>query len=151
MKRPSLNNSINNQKGAALLFALIFLVILTMLALSSMNTNILDERMASNSQEKNRAFQAAETTLAVARNNPGDFFIPNFSSSIDDIGTYGADTQYSIEFEGTKSATSQFLSGSQASGGSQNIYYYKVSVTATTESGAQSSIDAGAWLLAGGG
>lgn len=51
----------SNQSGAALITALVFLVVMTMLALSAMNTNTLEEKMAANSQEFNRVFQAADT------------------------------------------------------------------------------------------
>jgi len=52
--------TIPRQRGAALITALMFLIIMTMLALTSMGTNTLEERMASNSQQINRSFQAAE-------------------------------------------------------------------------------------------
>ncbi|MBL1143145.1 MAG: hypothetical protein HND53_14075 [Proteobacteria bacterium] len=149
MNQPILKQSINNQRGAALLFALIFLVILTMLALSSMNTNILDEKMASNSQEKNRAFQAAETALTVALLNNDAYKVPNFSGNVDDIGDYDADTTYTLQFIESKDAGSVFQTGSLITGSSsgQKYNFYNLSITATTETGASSSINAGAWHL----
>lgn len=49
-----------HQKGAALLVSLVLLLILTVLALASANRSTLQERMAANSQDSNRAFQSAE-------------------------------------------------------------------------------------------
>jgi Tfp pilus assembly protein PilV len=149
MNKLTLDQSINNQRGAALITALVFLVILTMLALSSMNTNIMDERMAGNSQEKNRAFQAAETALVVALENNDAFKITNYSGTVDDIGTYQADTTYALEFLEEKSAASVFQSGSLITGSSSGQMYnfYNLTVTASTPSGASASIDAGAWHL----
>lgn len=57
------------ERGAVLVVSLILLVILTLLGLSAMNTTQLGERMAANSQEATRAFQAAETGLTEAFND----------------------------------------------------------------------------------
>ncbi|MGY6587094.1 MAG: pilus assembly PilX family protein [Wenzhouxiangella sp.] len=51
------------QRGSALLVALIFLLILTLLGLAAANTSIMQERMASNVSEYNIAFQNAEAVL----------------------------------------------------------------------------------------
>ena len=52
------------ETGAVLIVAMIFLIILTMLGVSGMGTTQLEERMASNTQEVFRAFEAAESALA---------------------------------------------------------------------------------------
>ncbi len=57
------------QSGAVLLVSLIILVVLTMLGVSTMNSTQLEEKMAANSQEANRAFQAAESGLSSALND----------------------------------------------------------------------------------
>ena len=86
------------QQGAVLITSLIFLVILTMLAVSSMSTNTLEERMAANAVENNIVFQAAASMAPVAwrkfweETNPEKFqpselqnkapdTIPNFDSN----------------------------------------------------------------------
>lgn len=51
------------QSGSALLVALIFLLILTLLGLAASNTSIMQERMSSNVSEYNIAFQNAEAVL----------------------------------------------------------------------------------------
>ena len=50
-------------RGFVLVTSLIFLVIITMLTLSAMNSSTLQERMASNQREKSRARQAADAAL----------------------------------------------------------------------------------------
>lgn len=50
-------------RGSALLVALVFLLILTLLGLAAANTSIMQERMASNVSEYNIAFQNAEAVL----------------------------------------------------------------------------------------
>ncbi len=51
------------QRGAALFIALIFLLILTLLGLTSSNVGMMQERMAANVAEYNIAFQRAEAVL----------------------------------------------------------------------------------------
>jgi type IV pilus assembly protein PilX len=51
------------QKGAVLVFCLVFLAILTVMGVSGMETTILEERMSGNMRDYNLAFQAAESAL----------------------------------------------------------------------------------------
>lgn len=54
------------EHGAALIVALIFLVVLTILGTSASINNTLQERMASNARNQDLAFQAAELALKAA-------------------------------------------------------------------------------------
>ncbi len=54
----------NKQQGAALVVGLILLVVITVLAISGMNTATTELAMARNDQNYENAFQAAETGLA---------------------------------------------------------------------------------------
>lgn len=53
----------HNQHGAVLITGLIFMVVLTLLAVASMRNTGLEEKMAANAQNQNMAFQAAEAAL----------------------------------------------------------------------------------------
>lgn len=57
-----------SEKGAVLIFCLVFLLVLTLMAVTGMESAILDEKMAGNMRDFNRAFEAAEATLKVAEN-----------------------------------------------------------------------------------
>ncbi len=57
IRRPS------QQTGSALIISLVFLLLLTVLGLSAMQSSTLQEKMAGNAAEKNRAFQLAEAAL----------------------------------------------------------------------------------------
>ena len=57
---------LKKQDGAALVVSLILLVVITVLAISGMNTATTELAMARNDQNYENAFQAAETGLAVA-------------------------------------------------------------------------------------
>ena len=48
------------QQGIALIIALTFLLIMTLLGISGMKSSIMEERMAGNADDHNMAFQAAE-------------------------------------------------------------------------------------------
>jgi type IV pilus assembly protein PilX len=56
----------NRQSGAALIVALIFLLLMTLLSTSSMRTSTMQERMAGNMRDWNLGFQSAEATLRQA-------------------------------------------------------------------------------------
>ena len=58
--------NLKKQNGAALVVGLILLVVITVLAISGMNTATTELAMARNDQNYENAFQAAETGLAVA-------------------------------------------------------------------------------------
>ncbi len=51
------------QQGVVLVISLIMLLIMTLLAIGSMNTTVLEEKMAGNYKDRNMAFQAAEAGL----------------------------------------------------------------------------------------
>lgn len=56
----------SSDRGAILIFCLVFLLILTMMGVSSMESTVLEERMAGNMQDYNAAFEAAESSLSTA-------------------------------------------------------------------------------------
>jgi hypothetical protein len=81
----------HRQEGAVLVTALMFLVILTMLGISAIDSTKLETRMAKNAQAYNEAFQMAEVGLAQA----GDQLIATVLAQAAAGGTTGA-TEESI-------------------------------------------------------
>ena len=51
------------ERGVVLVMAMVFLLILTLIGVTTMSTTVLQEKMAGNMQDKNAAFQAAESAL----------------------------------------------------------------------------------------
>jgi len=145
--------SVNHQDGAVLITALIFLVILTLLALTSMNTNTLEEKMAANSQEINRAFQTAETGLDLAINDDDAFTTANkeeldgtagdlYDKSLTNIGTYGAEVDYNAVYrQKTRPPRGSQWDQSFA------LYHFDMSATGSTQSGAMTKIHGGAYQV----
>jgi len=68
------------QKGAVLILALVMLTVLTIIGASSMSRSSLELKVASNAQQHNVAFQAAQSRLAFASSNdpsnPINFLAP---------------------------------------------------------------------------
>jgi Tfp pilus assembly protein PilV len=147
MSKYDYQNKSMNQDGAALITALIFLVIMTMLALGSMGTNTLEEKMAANSQEVNRAFQTAESGLELAFDDANSFSINNtednpYTGSNTDFGDYSADTDFEVAFR-------QATSPKRGSGWDSNyaLYHFDVASKGETDSGAKTTIHAGAYQV----
>ncbi len=72
------------QQGAALVVSMLFLLIMTILGISAMNTNILEEKMVSNTRFQNIAFQAADSCLSQIADDPDNF---TFSTVSEDAGS----------------------------------------------------------------
>lgn len=80
-----MKNAINlhlpaQQQGAALVISLIMLLLMTILAISSMTNTATQERMAGNNIDKQKAFQAAEAAL-----RDGERFVRDTSIKIDEV------------------------------------------------------------------
>ena len=56
------------QRGAALIVGLLMLVVMTLIGVSAMQTDLLEEKMAGNQRDLDLAFQAAESTLRDGEN-----------------------------------------------------------------------------------
>jgi len=144
-------SSPGSQQGIVLITALVFLVILTLLGITSLSTNTLEERMAANFQDINRAFQAAESGISVAFNSGNAFTgtTEGYTSSAagDALGNYGADMSFTSEYR-----TSMDISGYQdivlaSDEGLFKWYYYDLRSTGSTQSGASSVVGTGAKVL----
>ncbi len=84
------------QRGAVLVVGLIMLVMITLITISGMQATTLEERMAGNLADRNRAFQSAEIALRTGEElvEPGKPFVPG-------VGMY--------EFEGTQAPIDIYL------------------------------------------
>ena len=131
----------NRERGAALITALVLLVILTMLGLSSMTTNTMEERMSSNAQEKNRAFQAAEAGIEIAMNNADSFNINNTTAN----PVTGTDSNFGSYAAGFRQQTPPRRGSGWDS--SYALYHFDVSSTAITAGGSTKTIHAGSYQV----
>lgn len=61
-------NSLKHESGAVLIIALIFILIMSVIGLTAIQSTTVQERMALNNHDRNLAFQAAEAALRNAEN-----------------------------------------------------------------------------------
>jgi type IV pilus assembly protein PilX len=90
-----LTNSLHrrNQQGAVLIIALIMLLLLTIIGLSSMRGTSLQESMAGNMRDSNLALQAGEAALREGEKVVNDKFLNNTLSTLEAAplsGAYGS-------------------------------------------------------------
>jgi type IV pilus assembly protein PilX len=65
---PATSGPPDTQRGSVLIISLIMLLLISLVGIGSMQGTVLQERMASNLQDRNIAFQAAERALRVGEN-----------------------------------------------------------------------------------
>lgn len=131
------------QRGAALVVGLILMVVVTVLAISGMNTATTELAMARNDQNYENAFQAAETGLeeALARGNFDTLNVVTFTTTLnDDHETVEAE----IEFEDSTMVPDKAFSLGVGSGIA--AYHFNATAEATSQRvvGADTDRDASA-------
>jgi len=120
------------QSGAALVIALILLVALSLMAISSMNTASLDLIMAGNEQYRGRAFAAAEAGIASAFKS--GTFDSGADSSQSSTATGSGNDTYSYTITRPNSGALE----PPPSGNSEGTFgtvYFRITSTGTSERG----------------
>ena len=90
-------NSFGRQRGAALVVGLLLLVVVTVLAISGMNTATTELALARNDMAYENAVQAAETGLATALSQGA--FATSASQVLEQTPTSNENISTTIEFE----------------------------------------------------
>jgi uncharacterized membrane protein len=123
--------SLKRQHGAALVVGLILLVVVTVLAISGMNTATTELAIARNDQNYENAFQAAETGIEIALAQ-GNFntLAPTNLTNINVPARENDRVDVVLAFEGTTVVPDQAFSLGVGSG----IAAYHFTATATAES-----------------
>jgi len=71
----SIQRGQRRQRGATLIIALVMLVLVTIVGIAMIRSSTMDEKMAGNARDRDKAFQAAEAAvqkcLAMIQANPG--------------------------------------------------------------------------------
>ena len=147
-----------SQSGAVLFTALVLMVLMTLLAVTMMGNTAIDERMAQNSQEQNRAFQAAETGIELALANSATLSTSNGFNSAGENTFSGKDNSESGDNQVFKTEnagygvsieyTSVFLQKTPVTRGSGfdssfANYWFEIQSKARTETGAASTVALG--------
>ena len=142
---------LSSQTGAVLFTALVMMVLMTLLAVTMMGNTAMDEKMAQNSQDKNRAFQGAETGIELAIADPSTINTSCTTNAggnnctttnVADLGAavtgYGVSVTYQSKFlQKTPVARGSGFDTSFAN------YWFEIQSKARTETGAASTVALG--------
>jgi len=116
-------NSQKRQRGVVLVVSLIMLLVVTVIAVSSMQGTIMEEKMAGNTRDRNLAFQVAESSLREA-----EMFIDGIVSLGGFNGSAGlfsrTDSEPYYDVTGTWSTTSQHVVADDTYGAYQAPQYF---------------------------
>ena len=111
------------QRGGALIISLVFLLVITLMAVTSMRSTTLQERMAGNTRDRNLAFQAAESGLREA-----EMYIEGIASlgGFDGVGgLYGrTDTEPDYQDYSMWSDGSSYVTADETYGAFQEPRYF---------------------------
>jgi len=132
----------NRQSGVALVTALMFLVILTMLALSSMTNTTLEEKMAANSVGMNRVFQAAESGITSASRDDRTY---NASGHTDTLDINDIEVTYEAVPLGGRAHNPPRGSGYAVN--TFQAYFFNIRSTAQSPSRASVTLNAGVYQI----
>jgi len=75
--------TVNKQNGAALLVALSFLVVITLISLTAMRSTTTELRLASNNEERVAAEQLAQSAVDSVMSNPDNFVVTGVEGTED--------------------------------------------------------------------
>lgn len=132
------------QRGTALIMSLVILMILTILGVTAMSTASLEEKMSGNTQETNKAFEAAESGLNDAMNASGGLDLNTSSLSPKTLSPFS--------YDGGKSGSAtvstwfvQFTAPKRGSGYGSNFEAanFEQASTGTTTVGAKAVVHQG--------
>ncbi len=132
------------QRGTVLVMAMVILLVLTIIGVTAMNTSSLEAKMATNIQETNRAFEAAESGLNKALNTSGSFDL-HATDGVDNTFSFG-----SLGYQSEAAVNTSFKSFSTPKRGSgySAVNYdsanFDQKATGSTATGARSVIHQGA-------
>ena len=132
-----INKTYKHQQGAALVVGLILLVVITVLAISGMNTATTELAMARNDQNYENAFQAAETGLEQSLGQ-GNFNTGGSVLMVTPINANDTVTS-SIQFENATIVPDKAFS--LGAGGGVSAYHFIATATAESKRAPGSTTD----------
>jgi len=112
----------HSQHGAVLIISLLILLILTIMGVSSMRSSALEEKMASNSRDRNVGFQSAETAMRAA-----EVYIESLATTgnfNDTNGLYSSIGNEPDPYDPNTWSTAGAFRSATAPGGSNAAKYY---------------------------
>jgi len=150
MNKFSMNiDSIQQQRGAVLVMALVMLTVLTLIGVSSMSSSTIELKVASNTQQHDIAFQAAQSIIDIAASPDSPLNTNNYQVFETDSAAIGY--EQNLYYTGTsgKSAAQAItvwvgcksqIGSSLEQGKAPVINFFNVTATGSTVTGSASSV-----------
>lgn len=86
-----------NQNGAVLVISLIILLVITLIGVAGMSGSVMQERMAANAQNSNRAFQAAESSVGALLNQLYGNDLSTLRDSMKDANSLSGEQNFVVD------------------------------------------------------
>lgn len=141
----------NHQRGAVLVTALMLLIILTLLGLTTMTTTTQEERMASNLQDMNRAFLAADAGISIMMNDTDTLNTAARHTGSKTISDYDAAISYTADYRQQVPMGRSRIAGQIWEVGKYSKYYFDLrsqgKTFASTDAGTVTTVTGGAFQI----
>lgn len=140
----------SRQRGVVLAVGLIFLLVLTIIGVTSLRTTTLEQRMAGNMQQRTVAFQDAETRIAMMINqlNSGQAALsPNDNCAdvqpVDNPGSINETIKAHESCREFMGSTDQSRRTDTAFGGQTTLFHFRIRSESVTSGNAKVNIQQG--------
>lgn len=141
--------SIDKQRGAVLVMALVMMTVLTLIGVSSMNSSTIELKVSSNTQQHDIAFQAAQSIIDIAASpdtplNTNDYQVfetddtqPGYEQNLAYTGSSGKSSASAITtWVGCKTQ----IGSSLEQGKAPVVNFFNVNATGSTVTGSATSV-----------
>ena len=136
-----------SQRGMVLIVVLIMLTVLTILGITTMSTTTMEERMAANVQEYNRAFQVAESGIS-AHLKEADATLSTATEATPVTHNYSfRSANETVVTESWYQAKGREAPPGYSMGGPFRAHYFSLRSTGTTTGGANSQHRQGYYVI----
>jgi type IV pilus assembly protein PilX len=144
---------VNRQRGAALVVGLMLLLVLTLLAISGMNTATLELQMAGNNQFTQSAFQAAESGVEATMQSGNFNTNVAFDSNVVDIPDSNDTYRATMTFNEDNGVSPDPNGGSSIGEGGIgfNAYHFDIVSTGTSNRNATATTTQSFYIIGPGG
>jgi len=141
--------SINTQRGAVLIMALVMLTVLTLIGVSSMSSSTIEMKVASNNQQHDIAFHAAQGIIDIAASPDSPLNTNDYQVFETDSGQTGFEQNLAYTGSSGKSSASAIttwvgckaqIGSSLEQGKAPVVNFFNVNATGTTVTGSATSV-----------
>lgn len=141
------------QKGIVLVVGLVFLLVLTIIGVTSLRTTTLEQRMAGNMQQKTVAFQDAEAKIALVINGlNGNTSTLNTNDSCDSLNPDAYPDPVNPDVVSSYHTCQQYIGNSvpgrltnTAEGGQTSLLHFRIESESTTVGNAEVTLQQGVY------